>query len=102
MTPVNDVIHRLKHLLAATAIAAAVVPGHGATVIRHARVFTGDAVIDGATVMIRDGRIEAVTAAGNNAMGFVAGERWDALWCPNMDRNAVPISAGRPRALRAR
>ncbi|MDE0661179.1 MAG: amidohydrolase family protein [Gammaproteobacteria bacterium] len=58
--PNHKLLRCTIRLVAMTALAAAIHPAEGATVIRNARVFDGDAVIDSATVLIRDGRISAI------------------------------------------
>ena len=57
----SKLTHYTTWLLAMIATTAAIHPAEGATVIRYARVFDGDAVIESATVVIRDGRIATVS-----------------------------------------
>ena len=57
----NKPTHRISGLLALIAVAATVLPGEGATVIRNARIFDGDGVIENASVVIQNGRIATIS-----------------------------------------
>ena len=58
----NKLIHYTTRLLAMLALTAAIQPAQGTTLIRNARIFDGDAVIESASVVIRDGRIATIAA----------------------------------------
>ena len=58
----NKQIRHLARVLAVIAITAAIQPAEGVTVIRNARIFDGDAVIERASVVIRDTRIAGIEA----------------------------------------
>lgn len=58
----NKLTHYTTRLLATIATVWAIHQAEGATVIRNARVFDGDALIETASVLIHDGRIAAIAA----------------------------------------
>ncbi|MDE0177165.1 MAG: amidohydrolase family protein [Gammaproteobacteria bacterium] len=58
----NKLTRYATRLVAMAALAAVIHPAEGATVIRNARIFDGDAVIDSASVLIRDGRVSTIAA----------------------------------------
>ena len=62
----NKLIRHTKRLLAMLALTAAIQPLQGATVIRNVRLFDGDAVTEGASVVIRNGRIATISVAPTN------------------------------------